>query len=117
VEDYCLAVYCEVGSIPKGLLRGQGRIHFYLGLFYFLGRGKGPVKREGAQIANSRNKHNIHNKNCPPCHNTRYKDGIKNINKIIVRKNVRVAKITIGKLVPTKIGKMSEIGHVVYCRL
>jgi hypothetical protein len=44
VEDYCLAVYCEVGSIPKGLLRGQGRIHFYLGLFsflLFLGEGKG----------------------------------------------------------------------------
>jgi hypothetical protein len=51
VEDYCLAVYCEVGSIPKGLLRGQGRIYFYLGLFYFLGRAKGPGKREGAQIA------------------------------------------------------------------
>jgi hypothetical protein len=44
-------------------------------------------------------------------------DGIKNINKIIVRKKVRVAKITIGKLVPKKIDKMSEIGHVVYCRL
>jgi hypothetical protein len=33
------------------------------------------------------------------------KTGQKNINKIIVRKNLRVAKITIGKLVPTKIGK------------
>jgi hypothetical protein len=44
VEDCCLAVYCEVGSIPKGLLQGQGRIHFYLGLFsflLFLGEGKG----------------------------------------------------------------------------
>jgi hypothetical protein len=44
VEDYCSAVYCEVGPIPKGLLRGQGRIHFYLGLFsflLFLGEGKG----------------------------------------------------------------------------
>jgi hypothetical protein len=54
VEDYCLAVHCEVGSIPKGLLRGQGRIHFYLGSFsflLFLGRAKGPGKREGAQIA------------------------------------------------------------------
>jgi hypothetical protein len=54
VEDCCLAVYCEVGSIQKGLLRGQGRIHFYLGLFsfhLFLGREKGPGKREGAQIA------------------------------------------------------------------
>jgi hypothetical protein len=44
-EDYCLAVYCEVGPIPKGLLRGQGRIHFYLGLFsffiLFLGEDKG----------------------------------------------------------------------------
>jgi hypothetical protein len=50
-------------------------------------------------------------------HATKTKDGIKNINKIIVRKKVCVAKITIGKPVPTKIGKMLEIGHVVYCRL
>jgi hypothetical protein len=45
VEDYCLVVYCEVGPMPKGLLRGQGRIHFYLGLFsffiLFLGEDKG----------------------------------------------------------------------------
>jgi hypothetical protein len=46
VEDYCLAVYCEVGYC-EGLLRGQGRFHF----FYFLGKAKGPGKREGAQIA------------------------------------------------------------------
>jgi hypothetical protein len=32
VEDYYLAVHCEVDSIPKGLLGGQGRIQFYLGL-------------------------------------------------------------------------------------
>jgi hypothetical protein len=54
VEDYCLAVYCEVGSIPKGLLRGQGRIHFYLGLFsflLFLGEGKGTG--EARRSANS----------------------------------------------------------------
>jgi hypothetical protein len=49
-EDYCLTVYCEVSSIPKGLLRGQGRIHFYLGLFSFLsflgeGKGTGEARR------------------------------------------------------------------------
>jgi hypothetical protein len=51
VED-CLAVCCEVGPIPKGLLRGQERFHFYLSLFsflLFLGRVEGPGKREGAQ--------------------------------------------------------------------
>jgi hypothetical protein len=66
VEDYYLAVYCEVGPKPKGLLRGQRRINFYLGLFhfiYFLGRVKGPGKREGAQnsqMAKSRIKFNNH---------------------------------------------------------
>jgi hypothetical protein len=33
--DYCLAVNCEVGSIPQGLLRGQGSFLF-LGLVVFL---------------------------------------------------------------------------------
>jgi hypothetical protein len=51
VEDYCLAVYCEVGSIPKGLLRGFTSTWVYFHFFYFLGRAKGPGKREGAQIA------------------------------------------------------------------
>jgi hypothetical protein len=32
VEDYCLAVYCEVGSIPKGLLHGKGWISSF---FYY----------------------------------------------------------------------------------
>jgi hypothetical protein len=35
---------------------------------------------------------------------------------MVVRKKVWVAKITIGKLVPTKISKMSRMSHV-YCRL
>jgi hypothetical protein len=35
-EDYCLMVYCEVGSILYGLLRGQGRVYFYFCLFYFI---------------------------------------------------------------------------------
>jgi hypothetical protein len=54
VEDYCSAVYCEVSSIPKGLLRDQGMIHFYLGLFsflLFLGEGKGTG--EARRSANS----------------------------------------------------------------
>jgi hypothetical protein len=52
--DYCLAVYCDVSSIPKGLLRDQRRIHFYLGLFsflLFLGEGKGTG--EARRSANS----------------------------------------------------------------
>jgi hypothetical protein len=51
VEDYNLVVYYEVSSIPKGLLRGQRRIHFYLGLISFLlfleeGKGTGEARSE-----------------------------------------------------------------------
>jgi hypothetical protein len=42
VEDSRLAGAREVGSIPEELLRGQGWVIFYTGLF--LGRVKGRAK-------------------------------------------------------------------------
>jgi hypothetical protein len=56
VEDYCLAVYREVELHTRGAIARPGEGSFRL----FLGEGKGPGKREGAQIANSHDKHNIH---------------------------------------------------------